>query len=80
MARRTTMHATFLVCELPRRDAAHLSRHRGGMAELQLGQALVRQRFATDEEWMDTWRAADVGRIERRRLDFAHTAIYALEW
>lgn len=73
-------HATFLVCELLRREVEHLRRHRGGMAELQLGQALVRQRFAADQEWMETWRVAGFRRIERRRFDFAHTAIYILDW
>jgi SAM-dependent methyltransferase len=72
--------ATVIVCELLQRPPRDLRRRRGGMAELQLGQALTGQRFATDDEWMQTWQAAGFRRIERRRLDFAHTAIYVLDW
>jgi hypothetical protein len=72
--------APVIVCELLKRDPAHLRRHPGGMAELQLGLALGRQRLATDEDWMATWHAAGFRRIERKRLDFAHTAIYILGW
>jgi SAM-dependent methyltransferase len=78
--RQVAPQATFIICELLWRDVESLQRRRGGIAELQLVQALSGQRFATDQEWMDTWRRAGFRRIEQHRLDFAHTVIYLLDW
>jgi trans-aconitate methyltransferase len=78
--RQLAPQATFVICELMWRDVESLQKRRGGIAELQLVQALAGQRFATHREWMDIWRQAGFRRIEQHRLDFAHTVIYVLDW